>query len=1137
MHCVSCGADNPREAKFCNQCGESLARICPGCGHSVSSEAKFCDQCGTALLGTVVAVPEAVAPIHYTPKHLAERILAEQSALQARGAELGERKIVTALFADTAGSTALIQNLDPEEVRSLIDPILELMMEAVHYYEGYVAKSLGDGILALFGAPISHEDHPQRALYAALRMQDSMRRYADKVRLEKEVPLQIRVGIHTGEVVVRSIRTEDLHTDYEPVGQSIHLASRMEGIATPGTIVVSESSYRLVEGYFEFKALGAIPIKGITDPITVYEVLGNGPLRTRLQVAARKGLAPFVGRRQELELISSALKHAKNGHGQIVGVVGEPGVGKSRLFYEYKQRLQQDCMVLETFSVSHGKAFAYLPLIELMKAYLQISPQDDDRRRREKVTGKVLTLDRSLEDGLPYLFYLLGIAEPDSPLIEMDSQMRRERTFEAVKRLLVRESLVQPLIVIFEDLQWLDNESEAFLNFLAEGVASAPILLLVNYRPEYQHHWGHRGYFIQLRLDPLGEAEAEELLGSLLGNDKSLEPLKQQVMAQTEGNPFFIEEVVQTLAEEQVLSGEVGYYLLAQSPVALHIPATVQGVLAARIDRLSVVEKELLQTLAVIGKEFPLSLVLQVVDLPENDLRQLLSRLQSGEFLYERPAFPEVEYTFKHGLTQEVAYGSMLTLRRNALHERTASAIEDLFSGRLEDRCSELAHHYSCSGNIPKAVEYLKRAGEQAVYRSANVEAADHLQAALKLLKRLPDTPARTQLELELELILGPVWMALKGFASTEVEKTYHRALTLCRQIGTELEQFKILDGLFSYYYVRGDLNTALKQAERLLKIAKDSEDKALLLGAQSEMGVLLFAYGELENARSFLEVVCNQYNPEEHSSLAFHYALDLGVLSLSFLSLILALEGDLVRAMERCDQALSLARQLSHPASLAFALDFAAELHQLRGDAAEVQVSAGSAITLATEKGLAYWISYGNILYGWALTEQEQGDDGIEQMRQGIIAYRATGAELYLTYFLGILAEALIRAGKIAEAIEVLAEALELVEKTEQRFYEAELYRLMGECLIRQKNLKQEETDVEIENCLKQAMDVSRGQGATLLLWRAMLALAQFRIRQGNIEEARQLLSELRSVSYESIEPEIFKSAEAKIVQLNQKT
>ncbi|WP_432470141.1 adenylate/guanylate cyclase domain-containing protein [Amphritea sp. HPY] len=1136
MHCISCGADNPSEARFCNQCGESLARACPSCGHSVSPGAKFCDQCGTALIKPVVAMPESVAPIHYTPKHLAERILAEQVALQSKGAEIGERKIVTALFADMAGSTALIQNLDPEEVRSLIDPILELMMEAVHYYEGYVAKSLGDGILALFGAPISHEDHPQRALYAALRMQDSMRRYADKVRLEKEVPLQIRVGIHTGEVVVRSIRTEDLHTDYEPVGQSIHLASRMEGIATPGTIVVSESSYRLVEGYFEFKALGAIPIKGITDPITVYEVLGNGPLRTRLQVAARKGLAPFVGRRQELEQISSARKHAKNGHGQIVGVVGEPGVGKSRLFYEYKQRLQQDCMVLETFSVSHGKAFAYLPLIELMKAYLQISPQDDDRRRREKVTGKVLTLDRSLEDGLPYLFYLLGIAEPDSPLIEMDPQMRRQRTFEAVKRLLMRESLVQPLIVIFEDLQWLDNETEAFLNFLVEGLASAPVLLLVNYRPEYQHHWGHRGYFIQLRLDPLGEAEAEELLASLLGNDKSLEPLKQQVMAQTEGNPFFIEEVVQTLAEEQMLSGEVGYYRLAQSPVALHIPATVQGVLAARIDRLSVEEKELLQTLAVIGKEFPLSLVLQVVDLPENDLRQLLSRLQSGEFLYERPAFPEVEYTFKHGLTQEVAYGSMLTLRRNALHERTASAIEDLFSGRLEDRCSELAHHYSCSGNIPKAVEYLKQAGEQAVYRSANAEAADHLQAALKLLKRLPDTPARTQLELELELILGPVWMALKGFASTEVEKTYGRALTLCQQIGTELEQFKILDGLFSYYYVRGDLKTALKQAERLLKIAKDSKDKALLLGAQSEMGVLLFAFGELENARSFLEVVSDQYNPEEHSSLAFHYALDLGVLSLSFLSLILALEGDLVRAMERCDQALSLARQLSHPASLAFALDFAAELHQLRGDAAEVQVSAGSAITLATEKGLAYWISYGNILYGWALTGQEPGNHGIEQMQQGIIGYRATGAELYLTYFLGIRAEALIRAGKIAEAIEVLAEALELVEKTEQRFYEAELYRLKGECLIRQKNLKQEETDGEIENCLKQAMDVSSGQGANLLLWRAMLALAQFRIRQGNIEEARQLLNELRSASYESIEPEIFKSAEAKITRLNQK-
>lgn len=1139
MRCISCGSDNPQGAKFCNQCGETLTRTCPSCGQIVRSAANFCDQCGTPLTAsatTAVTASEAVAPIHYTPLHLAERILTEQAALQARGTDAGERKIVTALFADTAGSTALIQNLDPEEVRSLIDPILALMMEAVHHYEGFVAKSLGDGILALFGAPIAHEEHPQRALYAALRMQEGVRRYAYRVRLEKEVPLQIRVGIHTGEVVVRSIRTEDLHTDYDPIGQSIHLASRMEGIATPGSIVVSEATYRLVEGYFDFKALGAIKIKGFSEQLNVYEVMGNGPLRTRLQVAAYRGLAPFVGRQHELDQISSALDQAKATHGKIIGLVGDPGVGKSRLFYEFKQGLQQDCLVLETFSVSHGKAFAYLPLIELLKAYLQITPQDGDRLRREKVTGKLLTLDRNLEDSLPYLFYLLGIAEADSPLHSMDSQLRRHRTFEAIKRLLIRESLDQPLIVIFEDLQWLDSETADFLDFFVDGVTNARVLLLVNYRPEYQHDWGHRSYYIQLRLDPLGEIEAEELLGSLLGDNQALAPLKQRIMALTEGNPFFLEEVVQTLVEEQSLSGESGHYHLKQALTELHIPATVQGVLNARIDRLSVDEKDLLQTLAVIGKEFPLSLVQQVVDRPENELRRLLSHLQTGEFLYERPAFPEVEFTFKHGLTQEVAYGSLLSERRNTLHERTAQAIEMLFCGSLEDRCSELAHHYSCSGNIPKAVEFLKRAGEQAVHRCANAEAAEHLDAALKLIKGLPDNPKRKRLELEVLLNLGTVLMALNGYAASEAEHIYNRALTLCQQVGTTSELFYALDGLFDYYYVRGELKVARELAERLLKLAEDSGEPAFLLEAHVTVGVVLYAAGELEQAQHYLELVDDNYDSKQYRSLAFLYGQDPGVVCLSFSSITLALMGDSVGALRRGNKALDLAQQLSHPASLAFALDFVATLHQFLGEAMEVHARADAAINLSTEQGFSYWLPIGRVLHGWALTEQELSNNSIEQIRQGVMAYRATGARLFLTHFLGLLADALNRGGDTSEALTVLNEALDLVEDTGERYYEAELYRLKGECLFRL-TVTKEDAQQEAETCFEKALTIARRQGAHLLLWKVIVSLAQLRIQQGRMKDAHQLLSDVCSASTEGVELAPIMSAKALLAQLNKKT
>src|SRR5712692_9107020 len=538
MQCSNCQHENPAGAKFCNGCGTKLEAHCPQCSHVNPSGSRFCNACGSSLTthlhssvsGSTFQVSSSqppapgaqpldprpqtldARPITYTPPHLAERIRAEQAALEARGTTDGERKTITALFADLIGSTALIEGLDPEEARAIIDPALQLMMDAVHQYDGYVAQALGDGIFALFGAPIAHEDHPQRALYAARRMQEAMRRYADTLRAKGYPPLLMRVGLNTGEVVVRSIRKDDLHADYVPVGHSTNLAARMEQLANPGAIVVSAYTQRLTDGYFAFKDLGPTQIKGVEEPLHIYEVLGVGPLRTRLQVSVRRGLTRFVGRQSEMEQLQRALEHATAGHGQIVGTMGEPGLGKSRLFYEFKLLSVSGCLVLEAYSVSHGKATAYLPVIELLKSYFDIQAQDDERKRREKVGGKVLMLDRSLEDTLPYLFALLGIEEQPSPLQQMDPQIRRRRTFEALKKLSLRESLNQPLILIFEDLHWIDSETQGFLDTLSESVASARLLLLTNYRPEYRPEWGQKTYYTQLRLAPLGKDEAEELL-------------------------------------------------------------------------------------------------------------------------------------------------------------------------------------------------------------------------------------------------------------------------------------------------------------------------------------------------------------------------------------------------------------------------------------------------------------------------------------------------------------------------------------------------------------------------------------------------------------------------------------------------
>ena len=1130
MRCASCGFENPASAKFCKECGAKLVRTCPACGHEVSASDKFCGECGAALSA---ALP-ASAPIDYTPAHLAERIRAAQAAMEARGATDGERKTITALFADMAGSTALIQDLDPEDARRLIDPVLALMMDAVHHYEGYVAKSMGDGILALFGAPIAHEDHPQRALLAALRMQEEMRRYADRVRLAQGIALQMRVGVNSGEVVVRSIRTDDLQTDYDPVGNSIHIASRMEGIAVPGSIVASEHTFHLVEGYFAFKALGATPIKGLSEPLPVYEVLGLGPLRTRLQVSASRGLARFVGRARELELLREARARAHAGHGQIVGVVGEPGVGKSRLCHEFRLLAPRDCLVLETFSVSHGKAYPYLPLIELLKNYCQITAQDDERRRQEKLTGKLLTLDRALEDSLPYLCHLLGV-EPNSALAQMNPQTRRQRTFDAIKRLLVRESLAQPLELIVEDLQWLDSETEAFLGFFGESVASARILLLVNYRPEYRHDWGSKSYYTQLRLDPLGEAEARELLRELLGAGGGLAPLEQLILQQTEGNPFFIEELVQTLIEEGVLRGESGHYRLEKIPIALHIPTTVQGVLAARIDRLEPAEKALLQTLAVIGKAFTWSLVARVVDQPGDQLKSLLARLQAGEFIYEQPAFPEVEYSFKHALTQEVSYGSLLIERRRALHERTGRAIEALYKDQLEAHCSELAHHFSRSGNQPKAVEYLLSAGRQAVQRSADAEAVAHLTTALALLQTLPDTPERARQELDLQLTLGPAWMATKGFAAPQVEATYDRALALCRQLGDTSQVFPALLGLRTFFIVRGKLRTARELSEQLLAMAREAQDPALLVQAHRALGTSLLCLGELEPARAQLEQALSLYDPGRHESPAIFQGLEPGVLGLAFIAWDLWLLGYPDQALARSQAMLALAQTLSHPPASAAALVFAADLHLCRREVQQAHELAQATIALATEHCLPFWLAWGTILSGRALAAQGRAAEGIEKMQQGMSAYLATGAEFNRPHALALLAEAYAGAGRAEEGLKTLDEALELVERTQERLYEAELHRLKGELtLLLPAGAAQEASRPDqAQACFQQAIEIARRQGARSLELRAVMALSRLWRQQGKSIEARQMLSEIYSGFTEGFDTADLQEAKALLGEL----
>jgi class 3 adenylate cyclase/DNA-binding IscR family transcriptional regulator len=689
-----------------------------------------------------------MSPESYTPRHLAERILTSKATLE------GERKQVTVLFADMKGSMELLADRDPEEARKLLDPVIERMMEAVHRYEGIVNQVMGDGIMALFGAPVAHEDHAVRACYAALRMQESVKQYSDGVRRVEGVPIRVRVGLNSGEVVVRAIGA-DLHMDYTAVGQTTHVAARMEQLAAPETIVLTPTTLALADGFVEVKPLGPTPLKGLSEPLDVFELTGAGHVRSRLHAVVARGLTRFVGRGVELAQLEQALERARGGHGQVVAVIGEPGVGKSRLFWEFvRSSPVRGWLVLESGAVAHGRGIAYLPVAGLLRSYFGIEGRDDVRKVREKVGGKIVALDEALLPSLPALLALLDVPVEDRAWQGLDPPQRRKQTIDACKRLLIRESQVEPLLLVLEDLHWVDSETQALLDGLVDALSATRALLLVNYRPEYQHGWGSKAFYTQLRVEPLLADSAGALLGILLGADPSLESLKQLLIARTEGNPFFLEESVRTLIEAGILVGERGGYRLTRAMDTIRVPPTVQAVLGARIDRLPPLEKRLLQSAAVVGKDVPLAILQAVADLSDEELRQGLERLQAAEFLYEAKLFPDLEYTFKHALTHDVAYESLLHERRRTLHRSIVGAIERLHPHRLAECAERLASHAVRGQVWEKAVTYSREAGNKALARSANREAVACFEQAIAALGHLPES--RTTLEQAVDMRLPP---------------------------------------------------------------------------------------------------------------------------------------------------------------------------------------------------------------------------------------------------------------------------------------------------------------------------------------------------------------------------------------------
>jgi class 3 adenylate cyclase/tetratricopeptide (TPR) repeat protein len=1000
---------------------------------------------------------------------------------------------VTVLFADLKGSMELLAERDPEDARKILDPVLELMMEAVHRYEGTVNQVMGDGIMALFGAPVAHEDHAVRACYAALRMQESVARYADGVFHSHGMPLQIRVGLNSGEVVVRAIGS-DLHMDYTAVGQTTHLAARMEQMAAPGTILLAPATLQAAEDYIQVAARGPVVVKGLSDPVEIYALTGASALRTRLHAAAARGLTRFVGRDAEMEQIRRALAFAQDGRGQLVAVVGEPGVGKSRLVYEFTHSHRtRDWLVLEARSVSYGKASSYLPVIDLLKAYFKVQDREAHRVIREKVTGKLLTLDRTLEPILPAMLALLDVPVEDVPWQALDPAQRRGQTLHAIKQLLIRESQTQPVLVVFEDLHWIDAETQALLDGLVESLPTARLLVLVNYRPEYQHAWVRRTYYSQVRLDALPPESTGELLRALLGDDATLQPLTRLLVKR--GNPFFIEESIRTLVETGALSGQPGTHRLTRPVQAIEVPASVQVILAARIDRLAPDDKHLLQTASVIGKDVPFVLLHAVTELPEEVVRQGVARLQEAEFLYETRLFPDSEYTFKHALTHEVTYGTLLQERKNGLHARIVTAIERLRPDRLTEQVEALAHHAFRGTMWEHAVRYLRQAGDKAAARSANREAVGFFEQALAALSHLGESETRRE-ALDIRIALSPCLGVLHGDGSFEKEASYIATRELALDLGDRSRLFPALWGLWHVSFNRGLYREARSLGNELLGLARELGDPVFLLEAHHSLWTTLYGCGDLEAAELHARQGLEQYDTQRHRVYASIYGgHDTGVCCLNYAALIAWTRGYPDRALRYAQEALRLAGQISHPWSRNLALYYAAWVHVQRGERQASVEKAEAALEDAAAHGLR---SGRPAVLARLAREEVLNEPELARLHE---TARPVWSLWSHTFVFCLLAQACARAGLPERGLAVIAE---IPEQAFDTVYGPEIHRCRGDLLLDQGDAS------EAEACLRSAVELARRGGHRSFQLRAATSLGALLARHGRRKEAAEMLSDV---------------------------
>jgi class 3 adenylate cyclase/predicted ATPase len=1048
----------------------------------------------------------------------------------AHSAPEAERRQLTVMFCDLVGSTQLSGQLDPEDLRAVVRAYQEAAAEVIQYYEGHIAQYLGDGLLVYFGYPTAHEDDARRAVHTGLGIVEAIATLNSRLAAQYGVQLAVRLGIHTGPVVVGVMGGGGRH-EHLALGETPNLAARLQALAPTNTVVISAVTARLVQGTFTLEDLGTHTLHGVAEPMTISRVRGLLATASRDEEFVTATVPVLVGREEESGLLRRRWDQSKAGLGQVVFVSGEAGIGKSALVESLRVQVRAEGLPRIAFRCSpYHTTSALYPVITHIERLLQFEPDDSPVTRLAKLEAGLRPYDLPLAEVVPLLAGFLSVPLPADhyAALTLTPQQQKQQTFDALLAWLAAEAERQPVLVAWEDLHWADPTTLEYLGLLVEQAPMVPMLHVLTARPEFNPPWPQRSHMTPLVLNRLERPQVEALMSQRAGG-KTLPPeVVQYIVAKTDGVPLYVEELTKMLLASALLREEADQYVLTGTLRTVAIPDTLQDALMARLDQLNRA-KEVAQLGAVLGREFAYELLQAIAPQDENALQEGLGQLVAAELLYQRGRPPRARYLFKHALIQDAAYASLLKSTRQQVHQQVAQVIETQFPALVETQPELVAQHYTAAGCHEQAVVYWQRAGQHASDRLAHVEAISHVTTGIELLTILPETPEHTQQALTLYIVLGAALQITKGQGAPEVEHAYTQARALCQQVGETPELIPVLFGLWRFSGLRSQLHTARELGDTLLRLAQQAHDPALAVIAHYALGFTWLCLGALPAARQHLEDAIACYTPDQRRAPVFRIGQDLGVGCRAHAARTLWLLGYPAQALARVRDAMALAHALSHPFTLAFARCVAAWVSQFRRDVPAVHEHAEAAVALATEQGFPQWAAYGTILRGWALAMQGQGEEGIAQVRQGIVAFRATGAVLHVPYFCTLLADVCAYLGHPADGLQALTEAHTLVEQHEERWWEAEVHRLRGVLLLRQPGTPQ----AEAEAWLQRALDVAHRQEAKSLELRAAMSLTRLWQQQDRRAEARDLLAPIYGWFTEGFDTADLQEAKALLEEL----